>query len=290
MFTTFQRIKNGILVKIFVFSKGDDMAKTTEAKYLPLYEYFKETNQKEVKLTFDQMEAILGQPLPNAAYLSHSWWKKTKAPALHFFAWSDNGYTVSEIDLGHYVVFRNSIHEHESSAAPERQDILIIREADTEDARAFIQLQETIYSETDFMLYGKSDQKQSVQGTRKRLEEWKMARNSNLFLAIMNGEYAGYLVIIGGPAPRASHRASVVIGVKQAFSNKGIASTLMFHGENWAKEVGIEKLELTVIKENVIAQKLYNKLGFEMEGTRKNALRINGNYVDEFYMGKMIDE
>lgn len=266
------------------------MAKTTEAKYIPLYDFFKETTQKEVKLTFDQMEAILGLTLPNAAYLSRSWWKKTKAPALHYFAWADHGYTVSEVELGQYVIFNNSIHEHESSEEPEKQDILIIREADTEDARAFINLQETIYSETDFMLYGKSDQKQSVQGIRKRLEEWKLARNSTLFLAIMNGEYAGYLVIIGGPAPRASHRASVVIGVKQAFSNKGIASTLMYHGENWAKEVGIQKLELTVIKENIIAQKLYNKLGFEMEGTRKNALLINKHYVDEYYMGKMIDE
>lgn len=265
------------------------MAKTTEAKYIPLYEYFKVTNQREVKLSFEQMEAILGQPLPNAAYLSQSWWKKTKPPALYYFAWVDNGFSVSEIDLGNYILFRNSIHEHEPSSKQEQQDILIIREAETEDARAFIHLQETIYSETDFMLYGKSEQKQSVQGIRKRLEEWKQSRNSNLFLAIMNGEYAGYLVIIGGPSPRASHRASVVIGVKQAFSNKGIASTLMYHGENWAKNVGIEKLELTVIKENIIAQKLYNKLGFELEGTRKNALRIHGQYVDEYYMGKMID-
>ncbi|WP_165775525.1 GNAT family N-acetyltransferase [Chryseomicrobium excrementi] len=265
------------------------MARTTEAKYLPLYDFFKKTNQKTVKLTFDQMEAILGQPLPNAAYLSRSWWKKNKPPAQHYFAWNDNGYGISEIELSQYVIFQNSIHEHETSVEPEKQDILIIREAETEDARAFIQLQEAIYSETDFMLYGKSEQKQSVQGIRKRLEEWKLARNSNLFLAILNGEYAGYLVVIGGPSPRASHRASIVIGVKQQFSNKGIASTLMYHGENWAKDVGIEKLELTVIKENVIAQKLYNKLGFELEGTRKNALRIHGNYVDEFYMGKMID-
>ena len=57
---------------------------------------------------------------------------------------------------------------------------------------------------------------------------------------------------------------------------------------NWSKEVGISKLELSVIKENNNAQKLYKKLGFEIEGTRNNALIINGEYVNEYYMGKLI--
>jgi RimJ/RimL family protein N-acetyltransferase len=62
----------------------------------------------------------------------------------------------------------------------------------------------------------------------------------------------------------------------------------MLQGEKWAKEVGISKLELSVIKENTNAQKLYKKLGFDIEGDRKNALIINGQFVDEFYMGKLI--
>lgn len=266
------------------------MPKVFESKYIPLATYFKQSTSKEIKITFDEIETIIGQALPNAAYLSSSWWKKTKPPALHFFAWTESGYSVKDVELGKFVLFHSVVHETDelTSDISDQQDILIIREAELEDARAFIRLQETIFSETDFMLYGKSDVQMTVQSVRKEMNAWKNSTNSNLLLAIMNGKFAGYLSITGGPSPRALHRASVYIGVKQEFSKKGIATSLMRHGENWSKEVGISKLELSVIKENNYAQKLYKKLGFEIEGTRNHALIINGEFVNEYYMGKLI--
>ncbi|MEK5217288.1 MULTISPECIES: GNAT family N-acetyltransferase [Psychrobacillus] len=251
--------------------------------------FFKQSTTQEITLTYVEIEAIIGHVLPNAAYLSSSWWKKTKPPALHYFAWTESGYSVKNVDLGKAIHFQSILHEsNERNSDDDSQDILIIREADLEDARPFINLQETIFTETDFMLFGKADRQLTVQSIRKSMNTWKTSPNSTLLLAIMNGQYAGYVQFIGGPAPRAVHRASVVIGVKQAFSKKGIASSLMLQGEKWAKGSGISKLELTVIKENTNAQKLYKKLGFELEGTRKNALVINDQFVDEYYMGKQI--
>lgn len=266
------------------------MAKLFESKYIPLANFFKQSTKKEITLTYNEIEAIIGQILPNAAYLSSSWWKKTKPPALHYFAWTDNGYSVKSVEIGKTVLFHSNVLETEERLIDEnnQQDILIIREAELEDARSFIRLQESIFSETDFMLYGKSDIQMTVQSMRKEMTNWKNTANSILLFAIMNGQFAGYVLFTGGPAPRALHRASVVIGVKQEFAQKGIASSLMLHGEKWAKEVGISKLELSVIKENTNAQKLYKKLGFDIEGDRKNALIINGQFVDEFYMGKLI--
>ncbi|MEK5148554.1 MAG: GNAT family N-acetyltransferase [Psychrobacillus psychrotolerans] len=251
--------------------------------------FFKQSTTQEITLTYVEIEAIIGHVLPNAAYLSSSWWKKTKPPALHYFAWTESGYSVKNVDLGKAIHFQSILHEsNERNSDDDSQDILIIREADLEDARPFINLQETIFTETDFMLFGKADRQLTVQSIRKSMNTWKTSPNSILLLAIMNGQYAGYVQFIGGPAPRAVHRASVVIGVKQAFSKKGIASSLMLQGEKWAKGSGISKLELTVIKENANAQRLYKKLGFELEGTRKNALVINDQFVDEYYMGKQI--
>lgn len=265
------------------------MPKNSESKYIPLAAFFKQSTTQEITLTYVEIEAIIGHVLPNAAYLSSSWWKKTKPPALHYFAWTESGYSVKNVDLGKAIHFQSILHEsNERNSDDDSQDILIIREADLEDARPFINLQETIFTETDFMLFGKADRQLTVQSIRKSMNTWKTSPNSTLLLAIMNGQYAGYVQFIGGPAPRAVHRASVVIGVKQAFSKKGIASSLMLQGEKWAKGSGISKLELTVIKENANAQRLYKKLGFELEGTRKNALVINDQFVDEYYMGKQI--
>ncbi|WP_309247700.1 GNAT family N-acetyltransferase [Priestia flexa] len=59
--------------------------------------------------------------------------------------------------------------------------------------------------------------------------------------------------------------------------------------EEWAKEQQIHRLELTVVVENVIAIHLYKKIGFQIEGTKKHSLRINGQYVDEYIMSKLLD-
>lgn len=263
------------------------MVKQFESKYIPLSNYFKECNKNEFILTYEEIETIIGQALPNAAYLSSSWWKKTKPPALHYFAWTNFGYSVKDVVLGESVLFQAN-KEIEGEEGDIRQDILVIREAELEDARPFINLQETIFSESDFMLYGKSDFQMTVQHIRKQMSAWKSSPNSILLLAIMNGQFAGFILLQGQSAPRARHRSSLVLGVKNEFSRKGVASSLINRAFLWAKQNGVTKLELTVIKENIVAYNLYQKAGFETEGERKNSLLINGQYVDEYYMGRVI--
>ena len=34
---------------------------------------------------------------------------------------------------------------------------------------------------------------------------------------------------------------------------------------------------------------LYKKRGFEVEGTKKHSLLVNGQYVDEYYMARLVD-
>ena len=40
---------------------------------------------------------------------------------------------------------------------------------------------------------------------------------------------------------------------------------------------------------NDAARALYEKSGFAVEGLRRASMRVNGAYVDEYYMGKLID-
>ncbi len=62
----------------------------------------------------------------------------------------------------------------------------------------------------------------------------------------------------------------------------------MSKAEAWAQEVGISRLELTVVEHNEPALALYKKMGYTIEGTRMNSLFINGDYINEFYMGKYL--
>ena len=263
------------------------MIKKLDKKYIPLASFFAEVEQSEVTLTYTAMENIMGQQLPNAAYLNSSWWKKTKPPASHFLAWLDFEYTVKEIDLGRSVTFVKALSETDvDSPSTKPENILVIRPVDLEDARSIINLHKIIDAESDFMLFGKDERNTSVQSIRKSMGEWKKTKNSGMFVGILNGEFAGFLLLLGGLSPRTHHRASLVIGVQKEFHGKGVGTSLMMKAESWAQDVFITRLELTVVEKNEPAISLYKKMGYTVEGTRSNALFIDEEYVDELYMGK----
>lgn len=62
----------------------------------------------------------------------------------------------------------------------------------------------------------------------------------------------------------------------------------MTYAIEWAKQKGLHRLELTVIAHNKCAVHVYEKLGFEIEGVKRDALYIDGVFVDELYMSKLL--
>jgi len=58
--------------------------------------------------------------------------------------------------------------------------------------------------------------------------------------------------------------------------------------ERWAKKNNLHRLELTVMAHNEAALALYKKMGFEIEGRKKHTLFINGSFVDEYCMAKLL--
>lgn len=52
--------------------------------------------------------------------------------------------------------------------------------------------------------------------------------------------------------------------------------------------LNIRKIELTVLKSNTSAIKLYEKFGFEVEGEFKQDTYVNGKYEDVYYMSLLL--
>lgn len=262
-----------------------------EKKYIPLANYFSSATNAKIKLSFNEIEQIMGQQLPNAAYLNRSWWKKTKAPAKHFHAWMDAGYFVSEVETNRHVVFEriDSSKGNHAKDGKGDEDILLIRNAEHGDARSLAALMKTVEAESEFMLYGKDERIQSTQKVRKQIIEWRQSGHSTIFIAILNGEHVGFLTIVGNAAKRAAHRAEICIGVQADARRKGIATKLLQKGEEWAASKGISRLELTVVENDKPARKLFEKAGYVSEGIRQDSMVINGKYYDEIYMAKFLD-
>ena len=262
-----------------------------EKKYIPLANYFSSATNPSIRLSFNEIEQIMGQQLPNAAYLNKSWWKKTKAPAKHFHAWTDAGYSVTDVVTNRHVVFERTdlIDAKGGNSGKGDEDILLIRTAEHGDARSLAALQKTVEAESDFLLYGKDERVQSTQKVRKQIIDWKQSGHSAIFIAILNGEHVGYLLIIGNAAKRAAHRAEVCLGLQTHARRKGIATQLLQKAEEWATSKGISRLELTVVEEDKPARKLFEKAGYVSEGLRQDSLKINGKTYSEIYMAKFLD-
>ncbi len=88
--------------------------------------------------------------------------------------------------------------------------------------------------------------------------------------------------------PRRSHVASFGLCVDAARHNQGIATALLREMiamcDNWLR---IERIELTVFVDNAPAIALYQKLGFDIEGTGKRYGLRDGDYIDAYFMARL---
>ena len=70
-------------------------------KYTPLENYLRDlpANQKEVTLSFDQIERILNDKLPPSAYKDRRWWDHEKeGNHVSARAWSNAGWKIEDVD------------------------------------------------------------------------------------------------------------------------------------------------------------------------------------------------
>ena len=267
------------------------MTKTMEKKYIPLATFFQVTTQNEITLSFSALENIIGQSLPNAAYLNMSWWKKTKPPLSHYLSWTNSGFYVVDVKLGASVTFCRNHTRTSTNQVPENNEnssAYIIRTIEASDAKAFIDLQEEIFHESEFMYNAPSELELTVQQLRKDLSSWKKLKNRTILLCILDGTFAGYAIIHGYKHSRVKHVASVHLAVKTEHHRQGIGQTLMEEVEIWSKERAITKLELSVMAHNVSALQLFEKIGFQHEGKRLQSIMLNNTFIDEYALGKII--
>jgi len=168
--------------------------------------------------------------------------------------------------------------------------MMIIRTICEDDAEQFLTLCNQRDLETQFMLLEPGERKNTLEEQRTQIEILLRQENQTIFVAEQDKHLIGYLAASGGTFKRNRHSAYLVIGILQAFTGQGIGTQLFQSLEDWAKQQHIHRLELTVMTHNTVGIALYKKQGFAIEGTKRHSLLINGQYVDEFYMSKLLDQ
>lgn len=106
------------------------------------------------------------------------------------------------------------------------------------------------------------------------------------FVAEVDGAVAGLAGLDVGRG-RLRHSGYVFVFVGQNFQGQGIGTrlltTLLDLADNWLL---LRRVELTVLVENERAKRLYERLGFEVEGQRKLSVIAGGELKDEWLMAR----
>ena len=166
---------------------------------------------------------------------------------------------------------------------------MIIREIREDDAVTFLDLQKTIEEQTQFMLMESGERETAVAEKRKLIRQVLNRDNQTVFVVEHpDGRLVGYLRALGGEYEKSRHSAYITMGVLQEFAGQGLGTRLLATLDQWAQLNGIHRLELIVMKPNTAAIRLYEKTGYEVEGTKRDSLFIENTYVDEYYMGKLL--
>lgn len=164
----------------------------------------------------------------------------------------------------------------------------MIREVELEDALELLNMQCRLDRQTKYMIYEEDERSRDLEAFKKKMSELKL--NSGLLLmAEDEGEVIGFLRADRGRQKRINHVAYITIGILKEYRGRGIGTALLEALEQWSKENGISRMELTVMCHNVEGIRLYRKNGFEVEGIRKHAMYVDKQYIDEYYMAKVLE-
>ena len=127
---------------------------------------------------------------------------------------------------------------------------------------------------------------QSLDDLRRRLEN-PPERLHRLVAVTEEGRVAGMLGLEVGRG-RAAHSAHLGMMVHPDFHNRGVGSALMAAAltlaDNW---LNLTRVDLHVYTDNPAAIHLYQKFGFEIEGTLRRFSYRDGQYIDSYIMARL---
>lgn len=162
-----------------------------------------------------------------------------------------------------------------------------IRQLVKDDAEDYLDLMLKLDRESQYMLFEIGERKTTVAQMEERIEE--LEDSGGLLLGAFDSkQIVGFVSMDRGFANRIKHSGYVVMGVIKSASGKGLGTRLLEALDVYAKALNVSKLELTVMAHNDRAHNLYLRCGYKDEGIKKRSICIDGQYFDEYYMGKII--
>lgn len=167
---------------------------------------------------------------------------------------------------------------------------VIIRKPNVEDAEAIINVMTIADTETLFLARNPGEFCTPVEREKQIIENVLADNDVEWFVAEYDNKVIGQCSVgLVRRSARYRHRAEIGFVIMKDYCNLGIGGRMMEECIKWCKEHGVTQIELDVVKSNERALKMYQGFGFEIIGTKENALRYqDGTYADEYLMIKKL--
>lgn len=166
---------------------------------------------------------------------------------------------------------------------------MLVREVKASDAKSLLKHANQVATETIFLGREVGELDVSIEEEEKLITRWNESRLTNFIVCIVDGNVVASCIVSGREGrKRFSHIVTLGISVNKDFWGKGIGSKMMEEQIKYCQANAISKINLEVMTNNTSAIKLYQKYGFEIEGTNINAIRIDNKFYDNYYMGLIL--
>lgn len=107
-------------------------------------------------------------------------------------------------------------------------------------------------------------------------------------VAEVDGTVCSSLGAERGKRPRERHVAEFGITVGAAHRGNGVGRAMLETLEVWAREFGVERIQLRVFDTNARARALYERMGYVEEGVERLAVKFPDEYIDAVRMAKLL--
>ena len=104
------------------------------------------------------------------------------------------------------------------------------------------------------------------------------------WVVLSRGEVVGWCDILSKARPVHAHVGVLGVALLPEFRGQGLGGRLIRQTLDAARAFGLHRVELTVREDNKNAIALYRKIGFEIEGLMRDAMKVDGVYENTFLM------
>ncbi|QTA37599.1 GNAT family N-acetyltransferase [Thermosipho ferrireducens] len=164
---------------------------------------------------------------------------------------------------------------------------IIIRPVQLSDVKKIYEFRKKVVSETHYLITS-PDELPNYETLRRYVKIYITDPLRLHLVAEFDRKIVGEITMLIHEKKRMRHVAEFGISVLKDYWGVGIGKNLISNAIKWAITKKVTRIQLEVMKTNKRAIKLYEKFGFQIEGIKRNAVKINNRYIDLLIMGLLI--